>query len=141
MESPQEPQRTHTELERNSEIVVHGQFVPRSHIVDFLKYTVSPLSKTEPLGYRQFYDVLQEMHTPTGFIIIKLGADTSKEKQTKDHPDGNNFVGFLTELCACVCTTGTRFIYISVYYIRLSIKKGPYRFRVGCLSSRSKKLF
>ena len=27
--------------------------------------------------------------------------------------------------------TGTRFIYIFVYYLRLSIKKGPYRFRVG----------
>ena len=35
--------------------------------------------------------------------------------------------------------TGTRFLYIYVYYLRLSIKKGPYRFRVGCLSSRSKK--
>ena len=72
MESPQEPQRTHTELERNSEIVVHERLVPTSHIVDFLKYTVSPLSKTEPLGYRQFYDVLQEMHTPTGFIIPEI---------------------------------------------------------------------
>ena len=36
-------------------------------------------------------------------------------------------------------STGTCFIYIFVYYLRLSIKKGPYRFRVGCLNSRSKK--
>ena len=31
------------------------------------------------------------------------------------------------------------YIYIFIYYLRLSIKKGPYRFRVGCLSSRWKK--
>ena len=31
-------------------------------------------------------------------------------------------------------------IYIFAYYLRLSIKKGPYRFRVGCLSLRSKKM-
>ena len=36
-------------------------------------------------------------------------------------------------------STGTYFIYVFVYYLRLSIKKGPYRFRVGCLNSRSKK--
>ena len=37
-------------------------------------------------------------------------------------------------------STDTRFIYIFVYYLRLSIKKGPYRFRVGSLTSRSKTL-
>ena len=41
----------------------------------------------------------------------------------------------------CVGHTGTRFIYMCVYYLRLSIKKGPYRFRDSCLSSRSKKMF
>ena len=34
-------------------------------------------------------------------------------------------------------TTGTCFIYIFVYYPRPPPKKGPYRFCVGCLSSRS----
>ena len=43
--------------------------------------------------------------------------------------------------CFSIRHTGTRFIYICVYYLRLSIKKGPYRFRVSCLSSRSKKMF
>jgi hypothetical protein len=37
--------------------------------------------------------------------------------------------------CFSIRHTGTRFIYICVYYLRLSIKKGPY------LSSRSKKMF
>lgn len=50
------------------EITIHGQVVPGIHLIDLVKYTVSSLSTKEPIGYGQFYQVLKEMHTPTGFI-------------------------------------------------------------------------
>ena len=75
----------------NGEIVVHGRLVPGSHIVDLLKYTVSPLSKTEPLGYGLFYDVLQELHTPTGFMVDQHQIGHVKGKTKKGTPGRKQF--------------------------------------------------
>lgn len=76
----------------NGEIVVHGRLVPGSNIVDLLKYTVSPLSKTEPLGYGLFYDVLRELHTPTGFMVDhQIGRGYVKGKTDKGPPGRKQF--------------------------------------------------
>lgn len=52
----------------NAEIIVKGETIPRSHLVDLLKYTVTTMAKRIPIGYDRFYEALQEIHTPSGFI-------------------------------------------------------------------------
>ena len=61
------------------EVSVHGQTISGSHVIDLLKHTVSPLSKTEPTGYLRFYEALQEMHTPTGFLAQHTTPFESEE--------------------------------------------------------------
>ena len=54
----------------SGEIVVHGQGVPDSHLIDLLKHTVTAMSKREPKEYRSFYETLREMHTPSEFMAM-----------------------------------------------------------------------
>lgn len=56
----------------NGEVIVHGQSIANSHLIDLLKHTVSAFSKTEPVGYEQFMAALKELHTPNGFVAHKM---------------------------------------------------------------------
>ena len=53
-------------------ITVKGTPIIGSHLIDLLKHTVSTFSRREPKGYEKFKDVLEEMHTPRGFIASKV---------------------------------------------------------------------
>lgn len=53
----------------HGELTVKGNVVCGSHLIDLLKHAVSGgFSKRGPTGYEHFKAVLQEMHTPMGFI-------------------------------------------------------------------------
>lgn len=69
---------------RDGLISLRGQIVPGCHLIDLLKHAVTPFSQREPTGYDQFRRALQEMHTPTGFIV--------ERKTTKNKQQGRGYV-------------------------------------------------
>ena len=69
---------------RDGVISVRGHIVPGSHLIDLLKHAVTPFSQREPAGYDQFRSALQEMHTPTGFIV--------ERQTTKNIQQGRGYV-------------------------------------------------
>ena len=72
----------------NGEVVVHGKTVPDSHLINLLKYTVTAMSKREPMGYRSYYEALREMHTPSEFMVRQSGSGFFVRGKTDRGPPG-----------------------------------------------------
>jgi hypothetical protein len=73
----------------DGEVSVHGQSIIGSHMIDLVKHAVTPLSKKRPLGYSQFYSVLREMHTPTGFLVQH---DSNTQNDIQDNQSGSGYI-------------------------------------------------
>jgi hypothetical protein len=54
--------------DQSGRIKIRDRIIPNTHIVDLIKYNVSPLSKNQPEGSEEFYSVLQEINTPKSLI-------------------------------------------------------------------------
>lgn len=72
---------------KKGEIIVNGQTIQNSHLVDLLKYAVTVLSHNKPLGYDQFCDALKQLHVPSGFLV-QHGSGYSVRGKTNKGPPG-----------------------------------------------------
>ncbi len=118
MESPQEPQRTHTELERNSEIVVHGRLVPRSHIVDFLKYLCRHCPKLnlwDIVSSTTFYKkcILQPDSSSSNWARIRQ----RKNRQRTTRTETISLDSLLNCVHVCVLQALVSYIYLFTIYV------------------------
>lgn len=73
----------------HGEIVVNGQTIPHSLLIDLLRYAVTVLSNNKPLGYDQFCEALKRLHVPSGFMVQhQHGSGYSVRGKTNNGPPG-----------------------------------------------------
>ena len=65
-------------------LIYKGDIIEGSHIGDLLKHALT--HRRNPAGYRQFYQALKAIHTPTSFIHNKEMMKHSEEQS------GHSFV-------------------------------------------------
>lgn len=64
----------------NGNLIYKDSAIEGSHITDLLKHALTPYSKGTPTGYRQFYQALKDIQTPTSFIHNKEMMKRSEEQ-------------------------------------------------------------
>ena len=67
-------------------LIYKDDIIEGSHISDLLKHALINNPRRNPSGYRQFYQALKNIHTPTSFIHNKEMMKRSEEQS------GHSFV-------------------------------------------------
>ena len=62
-------------------LIYEGDNIEGSHIGDLLKHALTNNPNRNPTGYRQFYQALKDIHTPTSFIHNKEMTNRSEEQR------------------------------------------------------------
>ena len=61
-------------------LIYKGDIIEGSHIGDLLKHALTNNPRRNPTGYRQFFQALKDIHTPTSFIHNKEMMKRSEEQ-------------------------------------------------------------
>ena len=61
-------------------LIYKGEIIKGSHIGDLLKHALTNNPRRNSTGYRQFYQALKHIHTPTSFIHNKEMIQRSEEQ-------------------------------------------------------------
>lgn len=67
------------------EIVVDGEAIKGSHIIDLIKNVLSRHTVQHPIGYLKFYEVLQSNNTPSAFMINENPRSTKSQQRGKGY--------------------------------------------------------
>ena len=67
-------------------LIYKGDIIEGSHISDLLKHALSNNTRRNPIGYRQFYLALKDIHNPTSLIHNK------EMMKSSDEQSGHGFV-------------------------------------------------
>ena len=77
----------------NGNLIYKDNVIEGSHITDLIKHALTHNSRGTPTGYRQFYEALKDIQTPTSFIHNKemmkhSGEQTGSGLVVKKHTNG-----------------------------------------------------